>query len=262
MSPPNGRFPSTQSQAVFLAGHGDAPQRKRAQNELCRRYWLPLNLFARRQGHSADAASDLTQGFLERLFEKNELADVDLERQTFRPWLRRCFSSYISNARKHERAWRRGGRARHVEYDAAKLERYDALTSRAASPDAAFEQARSLLVLERVFEGLKAEWARKGRARWFDALQGFVTYEDDRPYPELMRILLVPAETIRSEVCRLRRRYRELLCADVARDCTRPGELEEELRHLLLVLIPKPPPAPTQSATRQKQTQAPVREAG
>src|SRR6478609_1609346 len=224
MSQPNARFPSTQSRAVFLAGHGDTDERKQARDALCRQYWLPLQLYARRQGYSNDAANDLTQGFLARLFDKNDLAAVDLGRQSFRPWLRRCFSSYISNARDHDVAWRRGGRARHVDCDAAQVERYDALIARTATPDVAFEQARSLLVLERAFEALKVEWGRKRRARWFDALQEFVTYEDERPYENLASILGEKVGTIRAEVSHLRRRYRELLCNEVAQSISRPDQ--------------------------------------
>ena len=244
MSQPNEEFPSTQSQVVFLAGHGDADERRRARDALCRQYWIPLHFFARRRGYSKDKANDLAQGFLERLFDKNDLARVDLGRRTFRPWLRSCFSDYISNARDHERAWCHGGRALHVPCHAAQIERYDALIARAATPDIAFEQTRSLLVLERVFDALRAEWTRKRRTRWFDALQEFVTYQDERTYKELVPGLGAPVETIRSEVSRLRRRYRELLCSEVARGTSRPEELAEELRNLLLVLIPKPYPVP------------------
>jgi len=247
MSQPNAGFPSTQSRAVFLAGHGDAEERKRAHDALCRQYWLPLQLYARRRGYSKDTANDLTQGFLARLYDKNDLAGVDLGRQTFRPWLRRCFSSYMSNVREHESAWRRGGRARHVACDSASVERYDAMIAPNATPDVAFEQARSLLVLERAFESLKAEWVRKRRARWFDALQAFVTYEDARSYDDLANILGEKVGTIGAEVCRLRRRYRELLCSEVARSTSRPEQLAEELRSLLLVLIPKPAPSPAAS---------------
>jgi DNA-directed RNA polymerase specialized sigma24 family protein len=242
---PNARFPSTQSRAVFLAGHGDGEERKRAQDELCRQYWLPLQLYARRRGYSRDMANDLTQGFLARLFDKNDLARVDLGRQTFRPWLRRCFSSYMANVRDHDLAWCHGGRAVHVSCDTAKVERYEALTARAATPDIAFEQARSLLVLERAFEALRAEWLRKGRARWFETLQEFVTYEDERPYENLSSVLGAKVGTIRAEVSHLRRRYRELLCNEVARGTSGPEQLAEELRNLLLVLIPKPAPTPT-----------------
>ncbi|MEO7033358.1 MAG: hypothetical protein ABI548_05810 [Polyangiaceae bacterium] len=244
MSQLNGGFPSTQSRAVFLAGHGDVQERRRAQDALCRQYWLPLHFFARRRGYSKDKANDLTQGFLERLFNKNDLACVDLGRQSFRPWLRRSFSNYLSNARDHELALCQGGQALHVPCDGPEFENYDALIAQDAAPDVAFEQTRSLQVLERTFGALRAEWARKGRTRWFDALQEFVTYEDERPYEKLARALGAAEGTIRAEVNKLRRRYRELLCGEVARGTSRPEELAGELQNLLLVLIPKPAPVP------------------
>src|SRR5208283_2349255 len=62
---------------VMRAVQGQAQGGQSALAELCRLYWYPLYLFARRRGHSPDDAKDLTQGFFLHLLEQRALADVD-----------------------------------------------------------------------------------------------------------------------------------------------------------------------------------------
>jgi len=58
-------------------GASQAPGGESALAQLCRLYWYPLYMFARRRGHSPDDAQDLTQGFFLHLLEQRALADVD-----------------------------------------------------------------------------------------------------------------------------------------------------------------------------------------
>ena len=233
-------FPSTLTQVVFLAGHGEPAARRRAQNETCRRYWLPLHVYARRRGYCADAANDLTQGFLAQLVANDELARVDLARRTFRPWLRRCFSNYIANVRAHGGAIYVGGAAVHVAYDSAEAERYQSLTSTAPTPDEAFEQTRALLVVHRAFAALRAEWLRKGQGRRFDALAEFVTFEDERRYRALAAELGESEVGVRKAVERLRGEHREFLFREAARYSERAEDLDSELEYLLGLLANSP----------------------
>jgi DNA-directed RNA polymerase specialized sigma24 family protein len=59
------------------AAQSQAPGGQFALAQLCRNYWYPLYMFARRRGHSPDDAQDLTQGFFLHLLEQRALAGVN-----------------------------------------------------------------------------------------------------------------------------------------------------------------------------------------
>ncbi len=52
-----------------------------ALERICRDYWYPLYAFARRSGHSADDAKDLTQGFFATLLDKRYRSQLNRVKQ-------------------------------------------------------------------------------------------------------------------------------------------------------------------------------------
>src|SRR5262245_49644832 len=64
-------FPETHWSVVLLAGDVSNKQAEKALEELCRSYWLPLYVFARKLGHSPSEAEDLTQSFFAELLTTN-----------------------------------------------------------------------------------------------------------------------------------------------------------------------------------------------
>jgi hypothetical protein len=64
----------------------------------------------------------------------------------------------------------------------------------------------------------------------------FATVEDEPSYAEAAAQLGVPEGTLKAEVYRLKRRYGELLREEVAHTVAGPGEIDDELRHLIRVL--------------------------
>ena len=66
------RFPTTRWSLIVLAGRRDPTgECEDALASLCARYWYALYAFARRLGYQAEDAEDLTQGFFEKLLQKN-----------------------------------------------------------------------------------------------------------------------------------------------------------------------------------------------
>ena len=72
---------------MLAAGQKPNTESRRALSDLCGIYWYPLYAFVRRQGHDANDAMDLTQGFFARLLERNDIASADQQRGRFRSWL-------------------------------------------------------------------------------------------------------------------------------------------------------------------------------
>src|SRR5689334_20305354 len=83
----SGWFPSTHWSVVLAAGQSSNPAAQVALEHLCRSYWYPLYAYVRRRGYSPEDAQDLTQGFFQRLLERNLLADLMPAGARFRSFL-------------------------------------------------------------------------------------------------------------------------------------------------------------------------------
>jgi RNA polymerase sigma-70 factor (ECF subfamily) len=92
-------------------------------------------------------------------------------------------------------------------------------------------------LLDAVVNLVRREYEAQGQAALFEQLKFCLTGERSAlPYAELASRLAMPEATVKTKVHRLRQRYRALLRAEVANTVATPGEIEEELRHLLRVL--------------------------
>lgn len=105
------------------------------------------------------------------------------------------------------------------------------------SPERAYERTWALATLERVMERLRAEYERAGRRSLFDALQPLISGAGARAgYAQLGGTLGLSESAVAVAVHRMRRRYGELVRAEIAATVASPAEVDDELRHLLLVV--------------------------
>ena len=92
-------------------------------------------------------------------------------------------------------------------------------------------------VLEQVLGRLRQEFVASERAGLFDELKICLSAEDPHPsYREIGLRTGLKEATVKVAVHRLRRRYGELLRAQIAETLSDPWEVEDELRHLIAVL--------------------------
>ena len=115
-------FHTTRWTIVMRAAQSQAPGGESALAQLCRSYWYPLYMFARRRGHSPDDAQDLTQGFFLHLLERRALASVDRLKGKFRSFLLASFQNHLSNQFDCARRLKRGGDREFVRLDAEEAE--------------------------------------------------------------------------------------------------------------------------------------------
>src|SRR5262245_769831 len=80
-------FLTTRWTVVLCAQHEAGPDATAALEALCRCYWQPLYLYARRRGQSPHDAEDATQGFFAKLLEKDYLQAAEREKGWFRQFL-------------------------------------------------------------------------------------------------------------------------------------------------------------------------------
>jgi RNA polymerase sigma factor (sigma-70 family) len=209
-----------------------------ALEELCRAYWYPLYAFVRRQGYAADEALDLTQSYFARLLERRDLQQVRPDLGRFRSFLLASVKHFLSNELDRERAKKRSPDLAVLSLDAREAEgRYAAEPAETVTPELLFERKWAALVLERALSRLRDEWNGADRRRKFEELRGVLV--GDRPgpsYHELGETLGMSEDAVKVAVHRLRRRFGELLRGEIADTVREPGDVDDEIRHLLIVL--------------------------
>jgi len=232
------QFAETHWSVVLSAGRGDDTRSREALARLCQTYWYPLYAFVRRHGHSPEDAQDLTQGFFAHLLEHHALAKAHPAKGRFRSWLLASLRHFLANEQARASAQKRGGGRTPISLDAASAEtRYGLEPADHATPDRLFERNWALTLLEEVLKRLRAEQADAGKLAQFEQLEDCLMGELPAPrYAELAARLGASQEALRMTVSRLRRRYRDLLRAEIAHTVSTPAEIDEEIRHLLGVL--------------------------
>jgi RNA polymerase sigma-70 factor (ECF subfamily) len=228
------RFATTRWSLVAVAGQADSPEAREALAFLCQTYWLPLYAFARRSLPNAHDAQDLTQAFFVQLLEKDYLRAADPKRGKFRSFLLIAFRHFLSKQRAHDHAQKRGGGRPVLSLDFEGAERgYLQEPVDPATPEALYERRWALAVLGQALARLRQEWADAGKEQIFEALKGTLAGEGlDVPYAEVAARFGLSESAVKVTVHRLRRRYRELLRAEIAQTVGSDEEVEEELRDL------------------------------
>ncbi len=233
-----GAFPSTHWSVVLAASHADGTTGQAALAEICRAYWQPLYAFARRLGHAPADAEDLTQGFFAELLERPILERADAARGHFRSYLLGAFKNHLLRERQHDRAQKRGGGKSPLSLEVGKLEsRLVTELATQQTPEAIYERSWVVALMDEAMHRLEEECRHAGRRELFQKLQPSLERDAEAGhYADIARSLDTTEKTVQVMVCRMRRRYLELLRSVVLPTVGHPDEVEDELRHLLKVL--------------------------
>lgn len=231
-------FATTRWTVVVAAGDRTSPDSEAALAELCRDYWYPLYAYVRRQGRTREDAEDLTQAFFERFLAGNPLAGVSADRGRFRAFLLASLKHFLANAWDHERCQKRGGGWEKLSLDWEEAaDRFQHEAAGIPSPEAAYDRAWALALLERVMRRIEAECVADGKSDLFTQARGYLMLGQEAiPYAEAARSLGLEEGAVRVAVHRLRKRYRELLRDEIGRTLSDPGGVGEELRSLRTAL--------------------------
>ncbi len=234
-----GGFATTHWSLVCAAGDGDSPEAHAALECLCRSYWYPVHAFIRRLGHPPDDARDLTQEFFARLLARRGVGVADPARGRFRAFLLASVRHFLSDEWDKNRAQKRGGGASAIPFDElGTWERFAVVPSGDAPPDVVYERNWARSVLAQVSRRLREEYAKAGRIDRFEGLEQFLPDGDgELTYAQLGGRLGLTEAAIRSEVHRMRERFRELLRREIAHTVSTPEEIDGEIHHLMRVVI-------------------------
>jgi len=231
-------FCTTRWSIVLNAQGSDVQDAASALETLCRAYWPPLYAYARRHGHAAHDAEDLTQGFFARLLEKEHLRVVQREKGRFRQFMLMAFKRFLANEWEHQNAVKRGGGEALVTLNTDTAERlYVSDPGIRPSPDAAFDRRWALSLLEMVLARLREEFESAGQSAEFAILKPFLTAESGTlDYAQVAARLGSTEGAARVAVHRLRKRFRQLFREEIERTVADPSDVDDELRHLVAAL--------------------------
>ncbi len=221
--------------SVIVRAQGEDSGAMTAMEQLCRDVWRPLYAFARRWGCQPEDAEDMVQGFVASLLARNSIANMEAGRGRFRSFLLAGMRNHLSDARSRTTARKRGGGTGHVSLDAAAEQGYTALAVDAETPERAFERVWAMEVMARTRAKLGEECAASDKAAVFEAL--FPDSGEAESYAAVGERLGLSETALRSLAMRLRRRWRELIRAELAQTVTSGEALDEEMRALQAALM-------------------------
>jgi RNA polymerase sigma factor (sigma-70 family) len=235
---PQAVFATTHWSVVLTAGRSDTTRSRDALARLCQTYWYPLYFYVRRRGYSAHDAQDLTQAFFTRLLEHQSLTTADPDRGRFRSFILTAMNHFLASEWKRGMAQKRGGGSLTISLDlAAAEERFDLEPADHSAPDKLFEKQWALALLAEVLNRLEGEYQSEGKTDLFNALkQSLMGFRETQPYVELAPRLGMNESAVKVAVHRLRKRYRELIRAEIANTLDHSQDVEAEMQHLFQTL--------------------------
>jgi RNA polymerase sigma-70 factor (ECF subfamily) len=217
-------FPSTRWTLVLEAS--DPASRGPALQELLAQYWLPVYVYLRQKGASAEDAEELVQELFIELVERDLISRADPQRGRLRGFLKACADQQWMRRREKAGAWKRGGRVRLVALDTAVAERVVATSPDSA--EAACDRAWARQVMDRALSRLLEDAGDRA-----ELLRTFFGGQVAPSYGEAAARFGMSVPQLKSALHRARVRYRGLLLEEVQDTVQDPSLAEAELAALL-----------------------------
>jgi RNA polymerase sigma-70 factor (ECF subfamily) len=229
-------FPTTHWTLLAQASMNGETTARQALEDLCRRYWSPLNHFIRARGFGETEAKDLTQEFILHLIEHSTWQRADRLRGRFRSFLCGALVRFLTDERDRRQAQKRGGGAAHINLNSESAD--VAATSEFA--DVRFDREWALTILENSLRVVRDEFESNGAAKQFALLRQFLPGSVNTPsYESAAAQLNLSLPALKSELHRLRQRFKAAVRQEVANTVSAPHEIDQEMNHLQQVLMDK-----------------------
>ncbi len=232
------QFPSTHWSRLILDSAAGQTAAIQALEVFCTQYRQPVRDFILWCGHAPHDADELTQEFFLRILRSDTLRRVDPALGRFRSFLMSALRHHLADFARRRGAVRRGGDATHVPID--KELPVDLVGGDTALPDGAdmvFDRHWASQIVGNALRGVEREFAESGRGGVFRDLAPFLEIGSEPPsYEELASRLGITIAGLKTDVHRMRRRFRLLLRHEVGRTVGAPHEIDEEMRYLHRIL--------------------------
>ena len=205
---------------------------------LCNAYYEPVAAFLRWELRDADAARELAHDFFAHMLAGGAIARADQERGRFRSYLLGAVKHFLSHHREAGRRLKRGGGVENIplnETDAGEVR--PIADAGALSPDAAFDRQWAVTVVARALEALRMNALPRGARSFSSQAKPWLTGDAARgDQAALAASCGMNANALKVAVHRLKRRFRQLLKAEVAGTLDDPALVEAEMRALFAAL--------------------------
>ena len=223
---------------MLAANRKSSPDGKEALSYLCSVYWRPLYVYVRHRGYSVADAEDLTQEFFGRLLEKDSLRTASRDRGRFRSFLLASIKHFLANEWDRANAKKRGGGVLQLSLQVEGAEKlFEADLARELTPEQLFERRWALTTIENVLSRLENEFKRAGKSDLFQNLKSHLTGTgNSMTYAQLARQSGMTEGAVKMTAQRMRRRFRDLLRAEIGETVTETGQIDEEIRYLMAVI--------------------------
>lgn len=205
---------------------GDSVEARDALGILCELYYEPVVSFLVRDGRDRDAARELAHGFFAKVLAGDFLGGPEQGRGRFRSYLLGALKHHLLNQRRDEGREKRGGGLEQVGLEPDHL---------VSMPDADFDRGWALAIVKRSLATLEGEESH--RSDQFRSLKPWLASGEIRELQEAAAARLgMSGGALKVAIHRLRRRFRELVRAEVAATLHDPADLDDEMRHLVEAL--------------------------
>lgn len=231
------RFQTTQWSVVRGAAASSIGERQDALEKLCTRYWMPLYVFLRRNGHKDHDAQDLVQGFFTQLLAKDYMSAIDESKGRFRSFMLVALKHFASNERDRAKTVKRGGKLLRMPIDFSSGERWYRLEpTDSMTAEKLFEHSWALTMMDNVMERLRERFVSQDRQDVFEILKPHLVRDRHKlPYAEIAMQLGCSEGSLKSTMHRMRGWYRDLLLEEIAQTVAEE-EVADELRQLLDII--------------------------
>src|SRR5690606_32409349 len=159
------------------------------------------------------------------LLEHQSIANADPERGRFRSFILGAMNHFLATEWAKRQTQKRGGGKTLVSLDLAAAEgRFDLEPSVQMPPERAFDREWATALLDQVIGKLEEEFRSENRLPLFNALKRTLAgSREAQPYAEIACELGMNENAVKTSVHRLRKRYRELLEAEIAHTVASPS---------------------------------------
>lgn len=230
-------FPTTRWSLILAAVDTGSNGDREALESLFTVYWKPVYEFFRAKGCQHEDAEELVQEVMAHVLERDALRGARPERGRFRSFLLTIADRQLLQSRRRESAAKRGGGMARVALDYLDQESIGNCLSSPADPRRIFEITWARTLLGKVLEQLRAEYTAGGKDSRFEILVPHLTPNHSLPpYAETAEHLNTSEGALKTAIYRLRKRYAQLLLAEITETVENPADAKDELNHLIRIL--------------------------
>jgi RNA polymerase sigma-70 factor (ECF subfamily) len=221
---------------------GDSPEARAALADLCEAYYNAVLAFLRKERRSEDEARELAQDFFARILSSSGFAGAEESRGRFRSYLLGALKHFLAEHRQRAQRQKRGGGIAPESLDqssdhSTEAEPLQVADSNTISPDRNFDREWALEVMRRALLALEQELKCKNKSDHFETLKPWLAGDNSATtQAEAARRLGITEGALKVAVHRLRKRFGELLRAEITQTLRDPAQAEEELAHLIAAL--------------------------